>query len=115
MRIGIFLYKILKITKYSQVMTLLPYTTVVQPSTLVEETSNIRGFKVKLSSVDEKLTWLSLTQHENNLQSTQQNISAFETPEHESITAFIKEERLRFDKGINLCTFNLQQTSDDLS
>ena len=47
-------------------------------------------------------------------QPAQENKSEVGTTDNENITAFIREERIRYDKRGSLCVFNLQQSSDDV-
>ena len=87
-------------------------------NTLVKQLTSVGDLKAIISKVDDNVTQLTSTveKHENMLQSKTAlvNNSNVSTADNESITAFIKEERLRFDKRGNLCVFNLQQSSDDL-
>ena len=87
-------------------------------NTLVKQLTSIRDLKTTVSNVEDKVTQLTSTvdKHESMLQSqiAQVNNSEVGTADNENITAFIREERLRYDKRGNLCVFNLQQSSDDL-
>ena len=69
----------------------------------MKQLSSIGDWKAIISNVDDKVTQLTSTvdKHENMLQSQAplDNNSNVSTADNESITAFIKEESLRFDKG----------------
>ena len=87
-------------------------------NTLVKQLTSIRDLKTTVSNVEDKVTQLTSTvdKHESMLQSqpAQVNNSEVGFADTEKITAFIREDRLRYDKRGNLCVFNLQQSSDDL-
>ena len=86
--------------------------------TLVKHSTSFWNLKAKLSNAYDKLTQLTsdVDKHKNilHMQSAQVNNSGVDTTYNESITAFIREERLRYDRKEILCIFNLQQVSEDL-
>ena len=74
--------------------------------------------KAWFSNVDDKLTQLISTvdKHKNKMhsQSAHDNNSGVDTADDENITAFIRENLLKFDRRTDVCIFNLQQGNDDL-